>query len=98
MTIMYGFFSAVYQIISILLSLSSLSSSIVAYIQASRWADVTKPQMTPMGYFVSFLWRFFIVILSDVTHIYSSPNVIVTYCNTFSVCLKVIIEQRNNQV
>ena len=55
------FFSAVYQVISIFLSLSSLSSSIVAYIQASRWADVTKPQMTPMGYFVSFLWRFFIV-------------------------------------
>ena len=50
-----------FQGISILLSLCSLSTSIVSYIQASRWADITKPQMTPMGYFVNFLWRFFIV-------------------------------------
>jgi hypothetical protein len=39
----------------------SLSLSIVSYIQASRWADPSKPQMTPAGYIFNFLWRFFIV-------------------------------------
>ena len=29
--------------------------------KASRWADPSKPQMTPMGYVFNFLWRFFIV-------------------------------------
>ena len=53
--------SAVFQGISVFLSLVSLSLSIVSYIQASRWADPSKPQMTPMGYIFNFLWRFFIV-------------------------------------
>ncbi len=44
-----------------MLSLVSLSNSIVTYIQASRWADPSKPQMTPVGYLFNFLWRFFIV-------------------------------------
>jgi len=52
---------AVFQGISVFLSLVSLSLSIVSYIQASRWADPSKPQMTPMGYVFNFLWRFFIV-------------------------------------
>ena len=54
-------FSALFQGISILLSITSLSLSIVSYVQASRWANPEKPQMTPMGYTFNFLWRFFIV-------------------------------------
>ena len=57
----FTFFVAIFQGISVLLSLCSLSTSLVSYIQASRWADVTRPQMTPLGYFMNFLWRFFIV-------------------------------------
>ena len=59
--IIFYFFKAIFQGISVLLSLCSLSTSLVSYIQASRWADVTRPQMTPLGYFMNFLWRFFIV-------------------------------------
>ena len=54
-------YTAVFQAVSVFLSLVSLSMTLVSYIQASRWADPSKPQMTPMGYIFNFLWRFFVV-------------------------------------
>lgn len=54
-------YTAVFQAISVFLSLFSLSMTLVSYIQASRWADPSKPQMTPMGYTFNFGWRFFVV-------------------------------------
>ena len=54
-------YTAVFQAISVFLSLFSLSMTLVSYIQASRWADPSKPQMTPMGYIFNFGWRFFVV-------------------------------------
>lgn len=52
---------AIFQGVSVLLSLISLSWSMVSYIQASRWADPSKPQMTPVACIFNFLWRFFVV-------------------------------------
>ena len=49
-------YTAVFQAISVFLSLFSLSMTLVSYIQASRWADPSKPQMTPMGYTFNFGW------------------------------------------
>ena len=59
----YFFFTktAFYQCASVLLSLVSLSWSIVSYQQASRWATPEKPQMSPIGCWFQFLWKFFVI-------------------------------------
>ena len=52
---------AFYQCASVLLSLVSLSWSIVSYQQANRWARPEKPQMSPIGCWFQFLWKFFMI-------------------------------------
>lgn len=54
-------FSAVFQIVSVLTSLLSLSWAMVAYESANRWANPEKPNVSHIGNFVQFCWRFFMV-------------------------------------
>ena len=49
--------TSVTQLGSVLLSLLSLSLSLVSYSQASRWADINMPQLSPLAQLTQWIWR-----------------------------------------
>ena len=57
--------TSVTQLGSVSLSLLSLSLSLVSYSQASRWADLTMPQLSLLAQLSQWIWRSLILSLTD---------------------------------
>ena len=55
--------TSVTQLGSVSLSLLSLSLSLVSYSQASRWADLTMPQLSLLAQLSQWIWRSLILSL-----------------------------------